>query len=377
MADTDPTDADTDTPDPDTDAPAADSTSKGRPIGVAVIAAVVVAIVALIAITASGGDDDSSAGEDDPAAASTEAGTATTSPDDTEATTAVDATTPAGPSSTPTTDSDGSPTTDDITVTTAAGPAATVVASSLPTTATITATDAPTTTTATAAPPPTTVSATPTPTTIVVTLPPELTTTVPPPPPQVDECTVLGGDEFGDILVQLTVVSPSEVEEVSRVGAEFIVNDAAGETIVADLVVLEFMSPGEVARVSVETFEPVPSGSDVAALSCLIDSVETAELLEEQVLPSAGDACSVLGVDDIGDLQLTATVRNPASEELDLVFTFAIRDSRGVRVVSDVGFADGVGPGQVVTEEVDTLSPPPAGVDVATLTCDIVGIDLF
>lgn len=370
--------ADTDPPAADTDPPAADASSRRRSIGVPVIAAFAVAVIVLVAITASGGDDEPGAGENGPAATSTDAGTGTTASEDPDATT-VDGTSSTGRTTAPTTDAESAATPtsapSEITVTTISGSQATIVASSLPPTPTTGASNGPTTTTATATP--TTVTVNPPPTTITVTLPPALTTTVPPPPPQVDECTVLGGDEFGDILVQLTVVSPSEMEEVSRLGAEFVVNDAGGETIVADLVVLEFMSPGEVASVSVETFEPVPSGSDVAALSCLIDSVEAAELLEEQVLPSAGDVCSVLGVDDIGDLQLTATVRNPAGEELDLVFTFAIRDSRGVRVISDVGFADGVGAGQVVTEEVDTLSPPPAGVDVATLSCDIVGIDLF
>ena len=229
-------------------------------------------------------------------------------------------------------------------------------------------------TTITAGPPPATVVVTPPPTTIVVTLPPFLTTTVPPTAPLV-ECEVLGTDEFGDILIELTVESPTPT--VGLLEATFVLNDSAGSEIISDFLRIDFMSPGEVARLTVETFEAVPPGNDVSALSCSIVAVDESDLLENQRLPAPDDTCSVLGVDDVGDLQLTTTVRNPSSEEADVIFTFAVRDAEGVRVISDVGFADELGAGQVVTQDVDTLTAPGPGIDVAALTCDIVGLELF
>lgn len=229
-------------------------------------------------------------------------------------------------------------------------------------------------TTITAGPPPATDVVTPPPTTIVVTLPPFLTTTVPPTAPLVG-CEVLGTDEFGDILIELTVESPTST--VGLLEATFVLNDSAGSEIISDFLRIDFMSPGEVARLTVETFETVPPGNDVSALSCSIDAVDESDLFENQRLPAPDDTCSVLGVDDVGDLQLTTTVRNPSSEEADVIFTFAVRDAEGVRVISDVGFADELGAGQIVTQEVDTLTAPGPEIDVAALTCDIVGLELF
>ncbi len=255
------------------------------------------------------------------------------------------------------------------TTTRAGTPPATTVAGTPPAT-TVAAAEPPTTTTT----PPTTIVVTAPPTTITVTVPPALTTTVPPAAP-LEDCTVLGADEFGDIEIELTTVSPSTTVSLLEVG--FVLRDTAGAEVLADFLLVEFAAPGEVFRLAIPTFEPVPEGADVASLSCEIGGVEVIDLFTDQRLPGPDDTCSVLGVDDIGDLQLDVTVRNPAPESADLIFTYAVRDQQGTRVISDVGFADGLDPGQVATQQVDTLIPPPAGLDPAALTCDVVGLELF
>ena len=228
-------------------------------------------------------------------------------------------------------------------------------------------------------PPPTTITVTAPPTTVVVTAPPTtIVVTAPPttaPPAPVSDCTVLGVDRFGDMELQLSGSSPAPAVAQLEVGFELL--DGAGELIVPDFLLIEFAAPGEGFRLAVETFEPVPSGFDLASITCEVTSIDVIELFGDQRLPGPNDSCTVIGVDDIGDLQLDVTVQNPDAEAADLIFTYAVRDPQGVRVMSDVAFADGLDPGQVTPVQVDTLFPPPPGLDPATLTCDIAGHELF
>jgi len=369
------------------DTPPTTSQSRRRPSNRAlaaggVIAAVVLALVLLVATTGSGDDEaatgsvsltepaevtsdsttegaeDGSASEDDSTAEpTTSVGGAAAAPTTQEGDTA---TQPTRVGSFP---SDSSPAKDDDAATT--------------TSPTVDPGTGSATTIAGASPPTTTANASP-PTTIVVTLP--TTTAVVAPPtttptvPVSDGCAVVGTDDFDEVLIELTVTSSATAVALLEVG---FVLSSGGEEIVADFIALEFMAPGERAQVIAETFETVPAGSDVSALSCAIDAVNEVDLFDNQVLPGPDDSCSVIGVDEVGDLQLTGTVRNPSPDTADLTFSFAVRDTSGVRVISDVGFADEVGPGQLTTQEVDTLVAPPPSLDVASLTCDIVGIDLF
>jgi len=305
---------------------------------------------------ASTGDGDASSGDGADSSADGSAASGATDPDDGD--------------DPPTSDPDGEG---------SAAPPASTVTATLPTTtvagvtppATTVAGAAPQTTTV-VTPPPTTIVVTAPPTTIRVTLPPTTTTIA---PPVTEGCSLLGTDEFGDITIELTVVSPTSA--VSQLEVGFELTDVEGEVFLPDFQVVEYVAPGEVIRLTILTFEPVPPGNDLGSVNCTITSVESIELFEDQFVAGPSDTCSVIGVDEIGDVQVDVTVQNPDVEAADLVFTYAVRDQRGVRVISDVGFADGLDPGATSTQQIDTLVPPPAGVDPATLTCDVVGIELF
>ncbi len=332
-----------------------------------------VAVVVLVAITVSGDDQPSNAGAATSSAERTDgaadAATSVSNPDTTTSVSSTGSDTPSASTTTPGADA----------AATTTSPTTTSTASAVtPPPTTIGVTAPPTTTLVVTAPTTTIVVAAPT-TTLVVTAPTTTaaptTATTTPPVAATGDCAVLGTDDFGDVRIELSVVSPTTAVALVEVG--FVLNDRVGAEIVSDFLLLEFMAPGEIARLATETFEPVPPGNDVSSLSCVIDTVEVIELFEDQRLPGPDDTCSVLGVDDVGDVQLTATVRNPTSEAADLIFTYAVRDAQGVRVISDAGFADGLAAGQVATQEVDTLTAPPPDVDVATLTCDIVGLELF
>jgi hypothetical protein len=117
------------------------------------------------------------------------------------------------------------------------------------------------------------------------------------------------------------------------------------------------------------TTEP-PATTETSETSATTEPPATSQ----PAVPS-GPTCTIRGVDDFSDIQVELAFTNTAGDVGSLEVTYVLLDRSGVRFATESAFVEYPAAGERFRVDEDTLTELPVGVDEASVTCQILGIE--
>lgn len=191
--------------------------------------------------------------------------------------------------------------------------------------------------------------------------------------PTEPQCAYLGVDDFGDMQVEVAFTNP--LGAVPALEITYALLDGTGIRFHTGSETFDFVAADESFRAQSDTVTNPPPDLDEVAVACRVLAIEEGSSFREGSAPSPSDTCTLVEVDDFGDIQIEMMVTSPLPDTATIRAHYALRGSDGQRFGTGSESVEFVASGETIRIPVDTLTDQPAWITDSEIVCEILLIE--